>query len=955
MTSSVFWALPAALFGVRNAARAAGQPRLGRFGPLRGCALALVLLPCVSAAPKGLSDPDWAAIRKEHMRHRQAAYPAGGGWKARNFQQNWSTYFDGRGFEVTPSEASWRWGLTLAAYGYPGQRRIVKGAKLAADVEKFWYQWDSDLREWYINGAGLEHGYTLAARPGKGKGLQFDLEIRGTLQAEVARDGRSVAFLEPAGGRAVVRYSGLKATDAAGRELDARLVLHEHRLRLEIDDADARYPITVDPIAQQARLVASNPDASDSFGFSVSVYEDVALVGAPNEAGNGSSEADNSLVRAGAAYLFRRQANGEWTQFAYLKASNPGPASGDTFGYSVAIYRDSIVVGAPGKTSIIAGQTRVQMGSAYVFNCNAAPCRPLQEAFLQGFYGTSVVPRGGDRFGSSVAITGNPSYAHTIVVGSPYYDGPGETPWIDAGAAFVYARNVDISGVVTWPVQAYLQSPLVSNGGNFGRSVAVSGDTAVVGETQTGLITFGGRAYVFAESSGSWPLQAVLAGSNTGAGDGFGTAVAVDGDTAVIGAPGEDSNGTSPSDNSLSSSGAAYVYTRNGAAWSQQAFLKAPSPTGNEQFGYAVGTSGGNVVVGGPGVPGVGSLPGSVYVFRSGAATPINSANGAPRDQFGCSVGVSGDTVIVGACNELAGGRPAAGAAYIFGDYRTPVSIAISAPLVSIPKGTTDQFTAIGTYSDGSTADITAQAAWGSSDPAVTITAAGLATGAAAGVSNITASLNGIVSNSFQLTVSPPALAFVNISAPDTWIPWGTTEQFAATGTYADNTTANITSQVNWNSSNTAAVSISNAGLATAAGLGSSNITASIGGVISNGFTLGVRCANDISSTTIVTRGAITFNFLTNRFVQQVTVKNNHPNGLSVTGPVSLVLDNLSPITPLANASGVVSCNLPGGKFISLAVGIPLGQEITFTLQFTNPTFQNITYSTRVLAGAYPR
>ena len=105
-------------------------------------------------APKGLSDSDWSSIQKEHLRHRQAAFAVEGGWRARNYRQNWSADFDGRGFEVTPGNASWRWGLKLAAYGYQGQERPVGVPKSSADMEKVSYQWDSILREWYINGEG---------------------------------------------------------------------------------------------------------------------------------------------------------------------------------------------------------------------------------------------------------------------------------------------------------------------------------------------------------------------------------------------------------------------------------------------------------------------------------------------------------------------------------------------------------------------------------------------------------------------------------------------------------------------------------------------------------------------------------------------------------------------------------------------------------------------------------
>ena len=311
-----------------------------------------------AATPKGLSQSDWSSIRKEHTRHQQAASPAEGGWRARNLRQNWSSILRRAGFEVTPARGSWRWGLKLAAYGYAGQERRVGVPEAAADVEKFSYQWDSILREWYVNGEGLEHGYTLAERPGKGSGLSFHLEVRGTLEAQVAPDGRNVAFAERQGGLRVVNYSGLKVTDATGRELAARFHAGAGALRLEIDDSDARYPITVDPVAQDAYLKASNVEAGDAFGLSVAVDGNVAVVGAPTEDGNGTMESDNSLSAAGAAYVFLKNSTLGWTQVGYLKASNPGPGVSELFGISVAISGETIVVGDRGKAAIIGGQTR---------------------------------------------------------------------------------------------------------------------------------------------------------------------------------------------------------------------------------------------------------------------------------------------------------------------------------------------------------------------------------------------------------------------------------------------------------------------------------------------------------------------------------------------------------------------------------------------------------------------
>ncbi len=150
---------------------------------------------------------------------------------------------------------------------------------------------------------------------------------------------------------------------------------------------------------------------------------------------------------------------------------------------------------------------------------------------------------------------------------------------------------------------------------DFGSSVAVSGDTVVVGahgedSNATGVdgnqgdnsASNSGAAYVFSRSGGIWTQQAYLKASNTGADDYFGYSVAVSGDTVVVGAYGEDSNATgvdgNQGDNSASNSGAAYVFIRSGGIWTQQAYLKASNTGADDRFGGSVAVSGDTVVVG---------------------------------------------------------------------------------------------------------------------------------------------------------------------------------------------------------------------------------------------------------------------------------------------------------------------------------------------------------------------
>ena len=175
----------------------------------------------------------------------------------------------------------------------------------------------------------------------------------------------------------------------------------------------------------------------------------------------------------------------------------------------------------------------------------------------------------------------------------------------------------------------------------------------------------------------------------------------------------------------------------------------------------------------------------------------------------------------------------------------------------TVAKGLTQQFTATGTYSDGTTPNITALVTWASATPSVaTITSGGLATVvAASGVSNITATLNSIV-GSTVLTAAPAALQSIAVTPANPSIAKGATQQFTATGTYSDGSTQNLTSQVAWTSSNTTTATITAAGLASGLAVGTSNITAALNGVTSLADVLTVTAATVIPAVTNVTSSA---------------------------------------------------------------------------------------------------
>jgi uncharacterized protein YjdB len=227
------------------------------------------------------------------------------------------------------------------------------------------------------------------------------------------------------------------------------------------------------------------------------------------------------------------------------------------------------------------------------------------------------------------------------------------------------------------------------------------------------------------------------------------------------------------------------------------------------------------------------------------AVATISNAAGSEGLATGADVGSSTITATSGAVS---------GSTTLTVTAATLVSIDVTPALPGIAKGTTQQFTATGSYTDASTQDLTTAVTWSSSDTAVaTISNAagseGLATGADVGSSTITAT-SGAVSGSTTLTVTTATLVSIDVTPASPGIAKGTTQQFTATGVYTDASTQDITTAVTWSSSDTAVATISNAagseGLATGADVGSSTITAT-SGVVSGSTTLTVSAATLVS------------------------------------------------------------------------------------------------------------
>jgi len=438
------------------------------------------------------------------------------------------------------------------------------------------------------------------------------------------------------------------------------------------EDSGAAFVFEHDGTAwiEQAYLKASNSDGTpgtysphDEFGSAVAISGDTIVVGAQAEesksTGVNGDQQDNSALNAGAVYVFKRE-NGAWFQQAYLKASNT--ESGDRFGHSVDIAGDTIVVGAWCESSNATGINGDQQdnsaecsGAVYVFTREQGVWS--QQAYLKASNAEPV-----DYFGGAVAISGE-----TIIVGAKAEDslatgvngdqgnsqvGLREGAWANSGAAYIFVRE---NG--GWSQQAYLKASnteqsVEHSGDFFGRSVDVSGDSAVVGAPGEDSFSTGincdqgnydeiydserGAAYVFVRDENGWSQQAYIKASINQRVEWFGDDVSLSGDQLLVGAPMESNpgKGIDPGTEGgvQSASGAAFLFARRGAEWSQRAYIKPENTWRNQHFGRSVATTGNLHAVGAPGeASGVAGDPldrsmlasGAVYSFRT--ALRVNS------------------------------------------------------------------------------------------------------------------------------------------------------------------------------------------------------------------------------------------------------------------------------------------------------------------------------------------
>jgi hypothetical protein len=425
------------------------------------------------------------------------------------------------------------------------------------------------------------------------------------------------SVLVPTGARRLVRVVGLVSllaalAAAAGPGGAWKKAGADEGLRQAFERA-AQYSLAVAPAwMQQQELIASDGAANDSFGISVSVSGDTAVIGACGANG------------AGAAYVFV-QNGGLWRQQQELAASDG--ATNDCFGASVAVSGDTAVIGASAKNS--------GRGAAYVFVLSGGLWSQQQE--LTASDGAAF-----DEFGVSVSVIGD-----TALIGAISKNAY-------QGAAYVF-----VLGGGVWTQQQELTASDGAAGDCFGGDVAVSDDWAVIGAVEKNNDR--GAAYVFVLSGGVWSQQQELTLSDAAAFDEFGASVSAIGDTAVIGAVGKNAY-----------QGAAYVFVLSGGVWTQQQELTASDGAAGDGFGSSVSMSGDLALIGAGGKTVNSQVSqGAAYVFALSGTTwtqqqELTASDGGVFDQFGNSVSVSGNTVVIGAASKTINSQPNQGAAYVF-------------------------------------------------------------------------------------------------------------------------------------------------------------------------------------------------------------------------------------------------------------------------------------------------
>jgi hypothetical protein len=559
--------------------------------------------------------------------------------------------------DVVVRAGTMSWRMALIGYGRRGVMRVPERVTPHANGNRVEYS-RGPVNEWYVNGPlGLEQGFTVSERPG-GLGrrhttrtpepvtiaLALPHDLTAALDAK-----RTTLTLTTLNGRGVLRYTGLAARDATRKHLPAFLALDADRLLLNVEDAKARYPVTVDPWIQSAKLTQSDDMLMAGRGESIGwvAVDASTVVDSCNEWGY----AFGGTTLAGAC-LFSKPTAG-WTNMSQTAVlSFSGPPTDWGWSMSVAVSGNTVVVGESGTESV--------PGAAYVFVQPPSGWTDMTETAKLTASDAAV----NDEFGWSVAIDGG-----IVVVGATQAvnnAGP--------GAAYLFVKPA--SGWTDMTQTAKLTASDAQINDQVGADVGVSGNNVVV-DTWSENTPQLDAAYVFTKPSGGWADMtetAKLTDATVSQSDRFGASVAISDGTVAVGA-------FQRTVGSNQAQGAVYVFPIPPGGWATTSKptvrLTASDGQTDDELGYSVAISG-NTVVAGTLIQG---SPGAAYVFTEAAGgwasmtetSKLTASDGAAGWEFGMAVAISGNTVVAGApganlttlgtCPSCA---QAGGAAYLF-------------------------------------------------------------------------------------------------------------------------------------------------------------------------------------------------------------------------------------------------------------------------------------------------
>jgi hypothetical protein len=419
--------------------------------------------------------------------------------------------------------------------------------------------------------------------------------------------------------------------------------------------------------SQEAKLQASDIELNDRFGYSVSMSGDgtKVIMGAYYE--------DTDGTDAGAAYIFAYDGS-SWSQEAKIQSSDiaAGHGADDNFGFSVSMNSDGtkVIVGANKEDTGAA-----DAGAAYIFAYDGSSWS--QEGTIR-----ASDPEQWDNFGNSVSMSGDGT---KVIVGAKWED----TTYANAGSAYIFAYDGS-----SWSQEGKIRALDPEGNDNFGNDQAVSmnsdGTKVIVGaKWEDTTYANAGSAYIFAYDGSSWAQEAKFQSTDIELYDNFGysTSMSSDGTKVIVGAPFEDTDGTS--------AGSAYIFAYDGSSWSQEGKIQSSDVEYNDRFGTSVSmnSDGTKVIVGAHLEDEQVADAGAAYIFAYDGSSwsqegKIQASDPETTDYFGTSVSMSGDgtKVIAGAYRKYSANPPSTGAAYTF-DYKA----------TALFDASTQVFTATGT------------------------------------------------------------------------------------------------------------------------------------------------------------------------------------------------------------------------------------------------------------------